>query len=109
MVIGDLQRALVEIFAVLEAVPRAMPYLAGKAVCIFVDSEVSPAALVKGYSAFEDVCKLVSTFWQLVHELKAFVYIDRVSTDANPVDDPSRGEFENCLQFGPVRVGSRVN
>lgn len=33
---------------------------------VFTDSEVVEAALVKGYSSREDLCLLVSVFWDLV-------------------------------------------
>ena len=49
---------------------------------IFIDSEVVEAALVKGYSSREDLCLLVSVFWDLVLRLQARVFIDRVATDA---------------------------
>ena len=57
---------------------------------IFIDSEVVEAALVKGYSSKEDLCLLVACFWDLVLKLQARVFIDRVATDANPADWPSR-------------------
>ena len=50
-------------------------------------------ALIKGYSAREDVCELVGVFWDLAVDLRAQIYIDRVPTDANPADGPSRGRL----------------
>ena len=61
---------------------------------IFIDSEVVEAALVKGYSSREDLCLLASVFWDLVLRLQARVSIDRVATDANPADAPSRDNLE---------------
>ena len=46
-----------------------------------------------------DLCSLVSVLWDLVFELRARVFIDRVATDANPSDMPSRGD---------VRTGEAV-
>ena len=57
---------------------------------LFIDSEPVEAALIKGYSAKEDVCELVGLFWELVLELRCSVYIDRVPTDSNPADNPSQ-------------------
>ena len=61
---------------------------------IFMDSEVVEAALVKGYSSREHLCLLVSVFWDLVLRLRARVFIDRVATDANPANAPSRDNLE---------------
>jgi hypothetical protein len=65
--------------------------LIGKRVLLFVDSEAVEGALVKGYSARDDMCWLTSVFWEQALELRALFYIDRVSTDANVADGPSRG------------------
>lgn len=60
---------------------------------IFVDSEAVEGALVKGYSARSDLCELVGVFWQMALELRLNVYIDRVPTDANCSDCPSRNKL----------------
>ena len=65
--------------------------LRGKKVILFVDSECVEGALVKGYSAKEDLCWLNAVFWQQALDMDALFYIDRVSTDANISDGPSRG------------------
>ena len=65
--------------------------LEGKKVLLFVDSECVEGALVKGYSAKEDLCWLNAVFWQQALKMDALFYIDRVSTDANISDGPSRG------------------
>lgn len=64
------------------------------------DSEAVEGALLKGYSSKSDVCRLVSVFWDLVLECKARVFIDRISTDANPADWPSRGDLERGARAG---------
>lgn len=66
----------------------------GSDLLLFIDSEVVEAALVKGYSSREDLCSLISVFWNLVLELRVRVFIDRVATDANPADWPSRDHLE---------------
>ena len=60
---------------------------------LFTDSEVVEAALVKGYSSKEDICLLVSEFWDIVRTLHTRVFIDRVATDSNPADAPSRDDL----------------
>ena len=55
---------------------------------------------MKGYSAREDLCELVSVFWNIALELKVQLYIDRVPTDANPADHPSRDRMQLGARFG---------
>ena len=61
-------------------------------VILLIDSEAVEAALIKGYSSKSDVCELISVFWELALELRCRIFIDRISTDANPADWPSRNE-----------------
>ena len=61
---------------------------------LLIESEAVEASLVKGYSSRSDLCTLVSTFWNLVFELRIRVFIDRVSTDSNPADWPSRDRLD---------------
>ena len=67
---------------------------------VFIDSEVVEASLVKGYSSREDLCLLVSVFWDLVLNLQARIFIDRVATDANPADPPSRDNLDVGARAG---------
>ena len=84
------QIAMVELFATVVALKTFEVYLAGSWSLLLVDSEPVQGALVKGYSAREDVCELVGVFWKLALDLKVNLYVDRVPTDANPADPPSR-------------------
>ena len=61
---------------------------------LFVDSEPVQGALVKGYSSKEDLCELVGVFWSLALEIQVNLYIDRVPTDSNPSDPPSRNDLD---------------
>ena len=69
-------------------------YLFRKTHTLLVDAEAVEGALVKGYSARSDLCELVGIFWDLVLELKVLVYIERVPTDANHSDPPSRDKLK---------------
>lgn len=60
---------------------------------MFIDSESVEAALVKGYSCREDMCEIMSVFWDLAFGLGVRVFVDSVSTDANPADWPSRDKL----------------
>ena len=83
----------VEMVAPLIALETFRDRLFGADVILLIDSEAVEAALIKGYSSKEDLCDLISVFWNLVFELQARVFIDRVATDANPADWPSRNKL----------------
>ena len=72
----------------------------GKFVLLLIDSEAVLGALVKGYSAREDICELVGVFWDLALELRVSIFLDRVPTDLNPSDLPSRDDLETGRSLG---------
>ena len=86
----------VEMVAPILALETFRDRVVGSDVLLFIDSEAVEAALIKGYSSREDLCDLISVFWELVLELRVNIFIDRVATDANPADWPSR----DCLEIG---------
>ena len=45
------------------------------------------------------MAKLVKFFWEQVAEFQVDVYLDKVSTDANPSDGLSRGKVEDAKQL----------
>ena len=94
------QIALIELLAVVAALERYGPTLAGKRVTFLVDSECALDALIKGYSKSEDCCELVSTFWNMTAEYQVVAYLDRVSTDANVSDGLSRRDNEPYREAG---------
>ena len=67
-----------------------------------IDSESALGSLVKGYSALEDICDLVGVFWQSVDESRTLVYLDRIPTDSNPADAPSRNRMSTAIELGWV-------
>ena len=83
----------VEMVAPLIALETFKDRLFGADIILLIDSEAVEAALVKGYSSKEDLCELISVFWNQVFDLQARVFIDRVATDANPADWPSRNNL----------------
>ena len=88
------QIAMVELFATVIALATFGDRLRGSWSLLFVDSESAQGALVKGYSAKEDLCELVGVFWNLALELQVNLFIDRVPTDSNPADPPSRAALD---------------
>ena len=61
-------------------------------------------ALIKGYSSREDLCSLVGLFWELCEAGSIGMYIDRVPTDSNPSDGPSRGDCAELVRLGAAQV-----
>ena len=90
----------VEMLAPIIALSTFESRLVGCDVLLFVDSEAVEAALVKGYSSKSDLCDLIKIFWDLVFKLRIRVFIDRVATDANPADWPSRNDLETGSKAG---------
>ncbi|CAE8610890.1 unnamed protein product, partial [Polarella glacialis] len=79
--------------------------LANRNVILMVDSEPVEGTLVKGYSSRSDMCWLTtSVFWQQALDLRSLYYIDRVPTDANISDGPSRNRFREAEQAQWVRI-----
>ena len=91
---------MVELFATVVALETFKPWIRGSWSLLFVDSEPVQGSLVKGYSAKEDLCELVGLFWKIALESEVFLFIDRVPTDSNPSDPPSRAQMEVGERLG---------
>ena len=96
------QIALVELFAPIAAVETFGHLMQGKKIIFMIDSESALGALVKGYSDREDMCELVGLFWKQIAQLDILTYLDRVPTDCNPADDPSRNDMSIAEYLGWV-------
>ena len=94
------QTAMVELLGAVAAIDVHSEQLRSKYVTLLVDSEPVEGCLVKGYSFQEDAGDLSSVFWDLVRRFEIAVCISRISTDANPADQPSRGEFALLEKMG---------
>ena len=71
---------------------------------LLIDSEAVEGSLIKGYSSREDLCSLVSVFWDLIFQFQIRVFIDRIATDANPADWPSRNDLKTGESAGWASV-----
>ena len=95
------QISMIELIAPIIALATFPEEVRNKKIIIFVDSEVAEGNLIKGYSSRQsDLCELGSVFWDMTMKLDTLVYIDRVSTDANIADDPSRDKMEIVGELG---------
>ena len=97
--------AMVEMLAPVIANETFAHFLQGKKTIYLIDSECVLGALVKGYSAREDMCELTGVFWEQITDLDALAYLDRVSTDGNVSDDPSRDDLTIAKELGWVITG----
>ena len=88
------QIVMIELIAPILALWTLKDYVKEKTILLFVDSEAVEGALIKGYAARSDVCMLVGVFWQLALSLKCLIYIDRIPTDSNCSDGPSRDNLQ---------------
>ena len=91
-----------ETAAVLVALQVLANHLRGRDVLLFVDSESVEAAIVKGASSADDLSGLIDAIWRTAVKDEVHVYVDRVPTDANPSDGPSRGFTEEVERRGAV-------
>eukprot|EP00438_Fugacium_kawagutii_P017427 Skav208457 [mRNA] locus=scaffold1104:125034:126098:+ [translate_table: standard] len=98
------QIAMVELFATLVALETFGDLLKDAWSLLFVDSEPVQGALVKGYSSKDDLCHLVGEFWMIALKLRTYLYIDRVPTDSNPSDPPSRDRMSIGEKLGWITV-----
>ena len=73
-----------------------------------VDSDPVLGAGIKGYSAREDICFGIAAFWQILREVNASVYLDRIPTDGNLADGPSRAKWDLCGSCNWACVGARI-
>ena len=101
------QICMVELVASVLALETFRHYMQDATVLLLVDSEAVEGALVKGYSARSDVSLPVGQFWQLAQALNASIYIDRVPTDANCSDGPSRNKVHIGSRLGWIEVQAR--
>ena len=91
---------MIELLATVVALKTFAPRLRGSLALLFVDSEPVQGALVKGYSSKEDFCELIGVFWRCALDLGVNIYIDKVPTDSNPSDPPSRSRMDIGIGLG---------
>ena len=94
------QIAMVEMLAPIVVNEVFKEELRGKKAILLVDSESVEGALVKGYSARSDMTWLTAVFWDQLVDLDCLMYIDRISTDGDIADGPSRGRSREAVAGG---------
>ncbi len=72
------------------------------------DSEPVLGSAIKGYSAREDICFGIACFWEIARETNASIYLDRIPTDGNLGDGPSRAEWDLIGKCSWVPLRARI-
>ena len=73
-----------------------------------VDSDLVRRAAIKGHSAFEDICSGITSFWEIIRGAGASVYLDRIPTDGNLSDGPSRAVWRSAGQCEWATVAAKI-
>ena len=112
------QIVVVELIATVVAIHTFEPVIRDKKIVWLIDSESVLGGLIKGNSDREDLGPLVNLFWKAVRDASISVYLDRIPTDGNLSDKPSRSVWSIAAQAGwavipavvpdSVRVGRPV-
>ena len=61
---------------------------------LFVDNDSASSAILRGFSSCGDICGLSFTAWLQAADLRIGMWVDRVASDANIADLPTRPEKE---------------
>lgn len=78
-------------------------------VVIWSDNTGAQAAAGSGAArAFDHAC-LAHGLWVKIAQLRCLARVERVPTDENIADDPSRGEFGLLRQLGAVRIDPHLD
>ena len=94
------QIVVVELIATVVAIQTFAPVIRGKKIVWLIDSESVLGGLIKGNSDREDLGPLVNLFWKAVRDASVSVYLDRIPTDGNLSDKPSRSVWSIAAQAG---------
>ena len=73
-----------------------------------LDSESVFGSIVKGYSDREDICSVSAITWEIMRRCEAEVYFERIPTDGNLSDSPSRGSWRLAAELGWAMVPAEI-
>ncbi|KAF4740435.1 hypothetical protein FOZ63_018184, partial [Perkinsus olseni] len=93
-----------ELFAALVSIETFGRYMSGRWVIVFVDNVAVEQALVKGYSKHADLNHMITKFWHSCEKFHLKIWIDRVPSELNPADKPSRRIFDEIVSLRLLRV-----
>jgi len=67
---------------------------------LFVDNDGARGALIKGSTTSRPSASIVQEFWLEVAAQASFPWVERVPTNSNPADGPSRGDWALLSRLG---------
>ena len=97
-VIGQLE--LIPAWLALRAWPAVFA-APGRRVLFFIDNDAARFGLIKGYSPSRASQAVIGAFWRLAAGLQIAPWFERVATDGNPADAPSRLDFRTLRALRP--------
>ena len=96
----DEQIVALEMLAVVFALLAFLPHLADRAVRIWVDNAAAECILKRGSAASSDHNWICHEIWTLCFKHKIGLWVERVSSDDNVADEPSRRKFDVVGELG---------
>ena len=90
---GDKNIMALELLSILLGVSTFLPYLRGRCVQIWSDNTGAEGSLRKGVGSKVELNSAIHQFWVLAASEKFGVYVDRVPTEVNIADGPSRVDY----------------
>ena len=79
-----------EAIATVVALYTFAPYVEGSDLWLFVDNTGAQAAITKGVGGEDDVNAIASAFWTQAAAEDLGIWVERVDSESNPADVPSR-------------------
>ena len=106
---SDSQIMGLEILAVIVALSTFWPFIVGRTVLLFVDNTGGELAILRGSAKSADHNSLVHGIWSAALIGKVGLWVERVATDDNLSDLPSREDFGLLQQIGAVWCKPRIS
>ena len=102
----ETQVIMTEALAPIAALCALRRVVHSRRILLLVDSEAVEGAFIKGDSPTLDLRLHAGLFWHICLLLDLAIYVDRVPTDGNPADDPSRGHLDGLKRRGATLLPS---
>ena len=77
--------------------------LQNRSVFIYTDNEAAKFAVVSGRTANDAAAEILEKIWDSMVDNRVYPWVERVPTESNPADDPSRIEFRQLEEKGARR------
>ena len=97
-----------EIIAVLVGLMSFETWLEGRKVIVYSDNAGAEGSIRKGSATAPDQNRLIHGVWSLVMKLKIHLWIERVPSEDNIADSPSRFDYELLTDIGAAWVAPRT-